>query len=259
MKHRACSRRFQPDTQAGFHGLFFISGAGGAPAQDAGCVAEISTWPRVFAEGEVMTHEGRPAGVTGLSAGRAVEVFTRPPPICTPRLMLRPLLDRDEPSFLRAAAMSRPALDRSMPLHLEGESDVAMFRRQLELARGSGGGEWVRLVGVDASGEIVGGFNLSGITRGLHWRADINWWVASDRTGRGYATEAVGALLARALADLPEGMGLHEVHAWITRDNAASARIAQKLGMTRQEEGRAYLLTDASSWVLHDVWITRGK
>jgi RimJ/RimL family protein N-acetyltransferase len=194
----------------------------------------------------------------------AVEVPTAAPPttLRTRRMLLRPLIAADRPAYLAAVAVSRPALDRCLPLHIDSqETDRAMFDRQLELARigSTGARDWLRFVGVLDDGTIAGGFNLSAISRGLEWRADVNWWVASTLTGRGLATEGVRALAEHALADLPAGLGLTELQAWITRDNAPSAAIARRLGFTRSGEERTYLLTDSQSWVLHDLWVQRAR
>ncbi len=217
---------------------------------------------------------------------RPVEVHTAPPveipaavpgaspapplTLRTPRLLLRPLLESDRGAYLAAAAASRAELDRFLPLHMDGdgakESDGAMFERQLTLARlgASGARDWVRFVcilGGDGGGRehaIVGGVNLQSISRGLDWRAEINFWIATPFAGRGLGREAVGAVAAHAFADLPRGLGLTELHAWITGDNAKSAALAAALGFRRAGEEKTYLLTDERSWVLHDLWVLRA-
>jgi RimJ/RimL family protein N-acetyltransferase len=77
------------------------------------------------------------------------------------------------------------------------------------------------------TGELVGG-------AGLHLRpaetpetAEIGYWVRSDRHRRGYATEAARALTSAAFEHLP---GLRAVEVRMDKGNAASARIAAKLG-----------------------------
>jgi ribosomal-protein-alanine N-acetyltransferase len=187
-----------------------------------------------------------------------VEVLTAAPPLRTPRLELRPLQRTDRDAFLAAARATRPALDRFMPLHMQEESDDAMFERQLELARMGPGRDWLRFVCILDDGSIAGGVNLQSISRGLEWRADINLWIATPFAGRGLGSEAFAAVTAHALSDLPQGLGLSELHAWITRDNAPSIALAKKHGYERAGEERSYLLTDSQSWVLHDLWIRRA-
>lgn len=165
--------------------------------------------------------------------------------------------------MLAAARATREALDALLPLHHEGESDDAMFDRHLALAEPTATGNhlaapYIRLIAHLHDGAIVGGFNLNTITRGLEWKADINWWVATPFAGRGLATEGVSAVVRFALADLPDGLGLHAVHAWITRDNVASARVAVKAGLMRAGEENSYVST-GGRWVLHDLYIVRAS
>jgi RimJ/RimL family protein N-acetyltransferase len=102
-----------------------------------------------------------------------------------------------------------------------------------------------------------GGFNLNAITRGLELKADITWWVAAPLCGRGLATEGVAALLAHALEDLPRGLGLHQVQAWISRDNEASIRLAQRVGLRRQGDTQSYLQTGGAVVGARDVRAAR--
>jgi [ribosomal protein S5]-alanine N-acetyltransferase len=57
---------------------------------------------------------------------------------------------------------------------------------------------------------------------------EIIWSLAPEAQGRGYATEAARAVLDYALGPL----GLPEVLAEIDEGNAASARVAERLGLT---------------------------
>jgi RimJ/RimL family protein N-acetyltransferase len=63
--------------------------------------------------------------------------------------------------------------------------------------------------------------------------------------GRGYATEAVTAVLARAFDEL----GVHRVTAGCFADNAASVRILDKVGMRREQHGIA------DSWHAELGWV----
>ena len=76
-----------------------------------------------------------------------------------------------------------------------------------------------------------GGAPLAG-TAGLRPLEDLGleiiWSLAPEAQGRGYATEAARAVLDYALGPL----GLPEVLAEIDEGNTASARVAERLGMT---------------------------
>lgn len=175
----------------------------------------------------------------------------------TGRMHLRPLVESDRGEYLRAVRNSAASLDAFMPLLRAGETEDQMFDRQLAAMRVEGAaGKCFRTVGVLQDGRIAGGFNLNAISRGLELRADITWWIATDLCGRGLATEGVAALLAYALADMPRGLGLHTVWAWITDDNPASIRVAQRVGLTRQAQERSFIDT-GNRWALHQLYARR--
>jgi [ribosomal protein S5]-alanine N-acetyltransferase len=177
----------------------------------------------------------------------------------TGSMVLRPLEAADRENFLMAVRLSRESVQPHLPLYKGEETDEAMFARHLELSAPAAApmfrsARYLRLVGVLPGGEIVGGFNLNAITRNLEWTADINWWVATGHVGRGLATQGVTALTRFALADIPGGLGLHKVCAWISRENVASTRVALKAGFQKAGEENSYLST-GGNWVLHDLYV----
>lgn len=204
-------------------------------------------------------HAPLPLHVSGTPVDR--DLPPRPDPVRdvlrTPRLILRPITIDDRNEFLRVIRDSRQHLSRFSPLHLPGESDDALFDRQLTLASaGEASGSAFRRIAVDHFGRIVGAFNLNNITRGMEWAADCNWWVAADQTRRGYAVEGVTALVEHALAELPFGLGLSRVAAYIQRCNTASVRTALRAGFIRAGDERSYIQT-GGNWDLHDLYIRR--
>ena len=75
------------------------------------------------------------------------------------------------------------------------------------------------------SGELVG-------PAGLHREDDrdcpeIGYWVRTDRTRRGYATQAASALTAAAFKCLPD---VQQVKICVDQANTASAFVPRKLG-----------------------------
>jgi [ribosomal protein S5]-alanine N-acetyltransferase len=66
---------------------------------------------------------------------------------------------------------------------------------------------------------------------------EIGWTIHQDYCGRGYATEAATAMLRVAF----EGRHAHRVMAFCNVNNAASVRVMQKLGMTREGHFREAL------------------
>jgi RimJ/RimL family protein N-acetyltransferase len=193
----------------------------------------------------------------GVSAPFRVQGPEPAPRLRTARMELRPLRAEDRERFLHAVRLSVQHLARFSPLHRPGESDEALFDRQLRLSReGLDAGIGFRLIGVTDDERVVGAFNLNAITRGLTFRADCNWWVSAEFTGAGYATEGLSALLGHAGADLPGGLGLFEVSAYINRVNASGIRLARKVGFVRAGEDHTYLRM-GDRWELHDLWVRR--
>ncbi len=194
--------------------------------------------------------------LAGIAPSNPVEVGR--PNLTTPRMVLRPLIESDRDSFLRATRLSRAHLDRFAAIHRPDETDEGLFERQLRLTQeGLRTDQALRLVGIAPDGRITGAFNFNSITRGLEFAADLNWWVSAEFLGSGYATEGVGALVRHGLADPPGGLGVHELRAWIREDNPASIHIARKLGFRRAEAERSYLQT-GFDWKLHELYICRA-
>jgi RimJ/RimL family protein N-acetyltransferase len=63
-----------------------------------------------------------------------------------------------------------------------------------------------------------------------HRRAEVGFMVHPDHQGRGYATEAAGAMLALAFGEL----GAHRVIGRLDERNTPSARVCERLGMRRE-------------------------
>ena len=98
-----------------------------------------------------------------------------------------------------------------------------------------------RVVSLASTDEPVGTVMLqpipaSGPTEPLRPSGDteIGWHFHPDHWGRGYASEAAGALLEAALADLPR------VVAVTYPENVASQRVCERIGMRRLGPTDAY-------------------
>lgn len=76
---------------------------------------------------------------------------------------------------------------------------------------------------------VIGTATLCRIDR-AHRRAELGFALHPDQWGRGYATEAVAALVAHAFAD----HGLHRLEADVDPRNAASLRVCESLGFVRE-------------------------
>jgi RimJ/RimL family protein N-acetyltransferase len=75
------------------------------------------------------------------------------------------------------------------------------------------------------TGVLLGSCGLSDLSL-EHKRASMGFWIRSSRTGEGFATDAARVVMRLGLEDL--GLGRIEVE--VAVDNAASRRVADKLG-----------------------------
>ena len=150
--------------------------------------------------------------------------------ITTDRLLLREFVVDDWPAVL--AYQQNPRYLRLYPwterTEAEARDFVRMFvdqqaespRRKSQLA-----------VSLPDSGLLIGN---CGIRRKPEndWEADIGYELAPDYWGRGYATEAARAIVSFGFREL----GLHRISSWCIADNAASARVLERVGL--KLEGR---------------------
>lgn len=76
--------------------------------------------------------------------------------------------------------------------------------------------------------------------------AELGWMFDPAAGGRGYATEAIRAVLGLCF----ETLGLRRVQAGCFYDNAASWRLMERIGMRREEHSRKTALHRDGTW--HD-------
>lgn len=153
--------------------------------------------------------------------------MTDMPELETPRLLLRPLRERDRHAF--AAMNADPRVMAYFPAPLGRAESDAMAVRIAEHAQEHGFGFWA----VEAPGvtEFSGIAGLLVPRFEAHFTpcVEIGWRFAHEYWGRGYATESARALLAFAFTRL----GLDEVVAMTVPANARSRRVMERIGMTR--------------------------
>jgi ribosomal-protein-alanine N-acetyltransferase len=169
-----------------------------------------------------------------------------PARIETDRLLLRPFDPSDAPVVQRE--LSRVEMARMLaiphPYPEDGATTwIATARRGRDFA-----------IVLRETNEVIGGIAL--FERDQHRRAELGYWCAIDFWGRGYATEAVRAVIEYAFSAL----ALNRVHAECHGDNPASRRVLEKAGMTleghlRQHSFRVDRFADKLLFgVLRDEW-----
>ncbi|MRG61230.1 GNAT family N-acetyltransferase [Agromyces sp. CFH 90414] len=107
-------------------------------------------------------------------------------------------------------------------------------------------GEGVPFAIVDPDGELVGRVNLTTIVRGPFQSCSMGYWLSPGANGKGYATDAVRAVLETAFGEL----GLHRVEASTLRHNERSQRVLERSGFTRFGMAPRYLKI-AGAWQDH--------
>jgi len=172
----------------------------------------------------------------------------------TERLTLRPLgVDEAERALafeLRNRDFFKPwepardsayyTLERQRELIAEDEKQIEAFRG-LRL--------WLfeddRLLGTAA---------LSNIVRGAFLSCHLGYKLDRGETGKGYMTEAIGALVTIAF----EALELHRIEANIMPRNAASLKLVKKLGFYEEGLARKYLKIDGV-WEDHLHMVLRNE
>lgn len=150
-------------------------------------------------------------------------------PIRTARLLLRPISPADAEAM--HAYKSDPDAVRYVPYAPLTLADVERrIATTWSNTRFAQEGDAVSLSVEDrATGALLGDVVL-------FWRSETDragevGYIFDPRVaGRGYATEAVDALLALGF----DGLGLHRIVARIDERNASSARVAERLGFRRE-------------------------
>jgi ribosomal-protein-alanine N-acetyltransferase len=85
--------------------------------------------------------------------------------------------------------------------------------------------------------ELIGGLTLANIRRGVAQAGSLGYWMGEPFVRRGYMTAAVLALVPFAFGTLR----LHRIEAACIPTNAASIRLLEKTGFSREGYAREYL------------------
>jgi ribosomal-protein-alanine N-acetyltransferase len=86
-------------------------------------------------------------------------------------------------------------------------------------------------------GWLIGGLTLTNIRRGVAQAVSLGYWMGAGYARHGYMTAAVQAIVPFSFATLR----LHRIEAACIPGNAASVRLLEKTGFTREGYAREYL------------------
>jgi [ribosomal protein S5]-alanine N-acetyltransferase len=147
-------------------------------------------------------------------------------PIRTKRLLIREFRPSDRDALV--AIVREPEQIRHMLLSLETEEQLDAF---LSMVLASVNAEpryqWHFAVEDVASGRYLGSCCLM-VEPESPSSAELGYWFLREAWGKGYATESSAAMLELGLQHL----GYHRVWGKCHVDNAASAKVMEKLGMS---------------------------
>ncbi|MGE0701767.1 MAG: GNAT family N-acetyltransferase [Hyphomicrobiaceae bacterium] len=134
---------------------------------------------------------------------------------------------------------SRRHLEPFEPSWAPDELSPEAWRRRLRRYRsdrrhGAGAAFLVERAG---DGQLLGGVTLTNVRRGVTQSASVGYWIGLPHVRRGYATEALAAVLAHAF----EVLELNRVEAACLPSNVASIGVLEKAGFRREGVARSYL------------------
>lgn len=177
----------------------------------------------------------------------------RPFRIATERLTIRPLAREDVTEFTRYRNIPEVARFQDWELPYTSERAHALVESVEELGRPTAG-EWVQLAIVDREGCLLG--DLAVWLDDTQQLATIGYTLAPEHQGKGYATEAVSAILDWLFGTRKA----HRVTATLDPENLASARVLERSGFRYIGTARSAALVrgewfdDARFELLADEW-----
>jgi ribosomal-protein-alanine N-acetyltransferase len=96
------------------------------------------------------------------------------------------------------------------------------------------------------TGALLGGLTIGQVRRGVSQTVSLGYWMGQPHAGKGYMTRAVKAVAPYVF----DRLGLRRIEAACLPENAASIRLLEKVGFTREGYARSYLCI-AGAWRDH--------
>ncbi|MGB5674838.1 MAG: GNAT family N-acetyltransferase [Gemmatimonadota bacterium] len=172
------------------------------------------------------------------------------PTLATERLLLRPFTLADAEALQRLAGaeeiadttlnIPHPYADGLAEAWIESHADAFRDRERVVLAI------------TDSNAVLVGAISLR-LDLG-HRRAELGYWIGLPFWGRGYATEAVVAMVEYGFKEL----GLNRIFAHHLARNPASGRVLEKAGFVHEGFHRAAVLKNGRFEDLHSFAVLRA-
>ena len=161
----------------------------------------------------------------------------RQPTLETPRLILRPFREADIPDIV--ALLQEPDIHRTT-LHIPypyAEQHARAWLAQQQKSREEGTGYTFAVLRKEDQ-QLLGAIDIR--PHMAHRKAEVGYWIGKPYWGRGYATEALKAILRFGF----ETLNLNRIYATHFAENPASGRVMQKAGMTYEGVMRQAIYKD---------------
>ena len=173
-----------------------------------------------------------------------------PEALATDRYLLRRFTRRDADAITEAVRSSLPELMTWLPWAYAhyGRDDALAFVRESVQAWREGRAFDFAIRHPDDPDRHLGNISLWHVSR-IGKSGEIGYWIRSDATSDGIASEATATLLEVGFTHLD----LHKVNLRIAVGNRASERVAEKLGFTREGVLREELQI-RGRWVDHTLY-----
>jgi ribosomal-protein-alanine N-acetyltransferase len=161
-------------------------------------------------------------------------LFHRLPLLVTERLLLRPLTLEDVAAIFAYASDPEVARYVTWPAHRTVDDSLAFLQSVLDDYAADRVAPWG--IVPRTTDEPIGTCGFVD-WQPAHQRAELGYALARPSWGRGYMTEAVGAVISFGF----EHMGLNRIEALCEPPNVGSSRVMEKLGMSYEGLLRSYM------------------
>lgn len=170
---------------------------------------------------------------------RSVSFSEQMPAVNGEGVYLRAPQSTDHPEWAALREQSRAFLTPWEPTWPSDDLTRSAFRRRLKRYVEDQRSDLAYAFLIFRSGDhaLVGGLTLANIRRGVAQAGSIGYWVGAPFARKGYMSAAVRALIPFCF----DSLRLHRVEAACIPSNAASIRLLEKTGFTREGYAREYL------------------
>ena len=155
------------------------------------------------------------------------------------RIYLRAPLMTDHNEWASLREQSRDFLTPWEPIWPADDLTRAAFRRRLKRYDEDQRTDqaYAFLIFRNEDHALLGGITLANLRRGVAQAGSIGYWIGEPYARQGYMSTALRALIPYAF----ESLRLHRLEAACIPTNAASIRLLEKSGFTREGYAREYL------------------